>query len=792
MPKDIIAEQHAQRTAAADFDREATAQALNELMRDQPDAIRKWPTAYTEKWLLNRANEIRANTPNAPQAPGTLFNFNNPSAAVVPLATRAANTVLQGAHIGPNGDPTDAFDALDLDFVKEIATGNVPRGDNLADTLMNWGPGLAAVAAQRVGGPVTTYAKPFAAALGTAFTTGAAAPFLRQAQALRDSGYSVPQSLSGAAERVGVRQMLWEAVLNTGMEAGASAPTLLPSALAEKTMRSVGVGSDFLNQWVDDAAKYSIDMSLKDVSTSEIVRRLGQSVGRFPHMNTAFKESAEKTGGQIQDAFADVMTGLVPTIAEINQKGTLEQSARATRIALRVFTNAEKAANFALEKHSKLYGNFYREAAATGTLVRPVNGEIAAAAEREQLRAAIKKLSQKKTGILDAQGNPITRDILTERTPRGDLARADKALEDLLDSPDRLPSVKDFVGTIHRLQAVVDEVGSDSQAGKHLIAVLTAMRTDFETNLVGPESVKRLKKKADRYYKESVELLSGSTGNLLRQIDVEYGRKKLDVDPFSLKRTSLGSRTGNSNPLEVVNDLFSENDVNVVNDLHRLLTRGQVGQSGEKAFREAYGLYLSNTIDRLTAPAVESGIRVTNTKALRKELGLDHPKSSAFYATARAFQLSGINVLDFMKMLDISDQVFKYGVPDVSQLMTRRVMLSGLTGGANTFMPVRLFGTNAQSTLPSQILDRIASTAVVYYLGKKNIKKLTDPAILRSYMEIINPNAPSHIRTRAARRLLALDVAFGTWDDVLGADPEGPRSVTLSPQEAAGVAAGVR
>lgn len=757
--------------------RQATADALQNLIDNEPDFIRDRPKPDIEKRVLFDAEQLlKQRNVSAPKTLGNMPGLGPRNSLLetgAELPQRALTSLLDLS--GPANSPSrpeNTLDLLDLQAPVDAITGRMPDLQDTGNTMRSFLPAVLAFVPQLKGSKgllgLGKHLESYLAATAGAGVSGGVGTVLDAAAEYQRANDTPIDALTKATSEVTYRDVALGALSSALFEQLTTGSTIGNTALREKVMTSLGVGSEEVSQWLDDAVRFNIDLSLQNVSTSDVVRRLPQSIGRFPALNRQFSENVTRPGTQIQDAFSNTFYGIAPVLRDLTKDGPLQQNDRALSIALKTFNGAERAFDMAEAQHARLYGAFYEEAKKTGTVVRPVNGEIEAAIQRQKLTAAIRKDREVDTGLFDAAGNAIKRWVKEDRKPVGDLARANKALDDLLDSPEKFPSVEAFQGTVRRLQATVDAVGGpNTQAGASLISVIDKMRKDFEDNLVGPDSVKAAKKAADTYYKESVAIFGGRLGNLVRQIDTEFGKRRLS-DPLTGAKLSLGDRAGSEDPMAVIDQVFSNGGNDTIQDLYRVFTRS-MGAEGDNLFREAYGLHLSRAIDQFMKQASPKAPRITDTKGLRSYMGLDVVKGPKFGATAKALELSGVNVVDFMKMLDLSDQVFQFGVPDVSQLMTRRVMLGGLGSGARTYAPMKgLLGADASSGALYQFIDGVATSATAFYLMANQAKKLTDPRILKAYTALIDPKAPLSVRTRSARRLALLDNTFLVWDEFAG------------------------
>lgn len=779
LPLDPVVAINRQASQYDSAQREAMGTVLQRLIDAEPDYIRDTPKPDIERRLVYEADKlVKASGVSEPKSLGNMPGLGLQNSLLetgAELPQRALTSILNLS--GAPNDPSrieNTPDLLDLQAPLDMATGRMPDLQDAGNTARSYLPAVLAFMPQLKGAKgllgLGKHLESYLAATAGAGVAGGVGTVLDEAAKYQRENDNPIDALSKATAEVTYRDVVLGSLSAALFEQLTTGATVGNTALREKVITSLGVGSDEVSQWLDDAARFNIDLSLQNVSTSDVVRRLPQSVGRFPALNTQFAENITRPGAQIRDAFSQTFYGIAPVLRDLTKDGPLQQNDRALAIALNTFNAAEKSFSIAEAKHARLYGAFYDEAKATGTVVRPVNGEIEAAIQRKKLNSAIKKETEEPTGILDAAGNMIKRWVKSDRKPTGDIARANKALDDLLDSPEKYPSVEDFQGTVRRLQAVVDQVGSDTQAGAAVISVIDKLRKDFEDNLVGPDSVKAAKKAADTYYKESVAIFGGRLGNLVRQIDTEYGTRRLS-DPLTGAKLSLGDRSGSEDPMAIIDQVFSNGGNDTIQDLYRIFTRSMGGE-GDRLFREAYGLHLTRAIDQFTKQASPKAPRITDTKGLRSFMGLDDINGPKFGATAKALELSGVNVVDFMKMLDLSDQVFQFGVPDVSQLITRRVMLGGLGSGARTYAPVKgLFGTDKKDGALYQFIDGVASSAAFFYLAAGQAKKLTDPRVLKAYTALIDPKAPLSVRIRSARRLALLDTSFLAWNEVMGNDP---------------------
>jgi hypothetical protein len=323
---------------------------------------------------------------------------------------------------------------------------------------------------------------------------------------------------------------------------------------------------------------------------------------------------------------------------------------------------------------------------------------------------------------------------------------------------------------MQRLQSLVDEVGGpDTVAGGIVVDTLTAMRRDFADNLQGPDAVKLAKKKADDFYKSSLDLFGGRVGDLIRSIDQEFGRVALTA-PVTANNMSLGRRAGTVDPIETVKTIFNSKEPSVINDLHKILTTNLKQGQGEKLFRESYGVWLASRFRANTAISSPGAIPITDTKRLRKDLGLDDPTSPAYAATATALRKSGVSPIQLEQLLDLTDQAFEFGVPDVSQLVTRRVFLGGLGSGARTFAPTSgamtaIFGETNNPFF--QLIDRAATSAALFVTLGGAAKRLTDPKYLKSYRNLLDDNLPHAMRAMALQKLLVMDTSFLAFENLM-------------------------
>ena len=788
MPLDPIRAINEQRAAFRAQEQGFRAQAAKQLSEDFPDFV---ATASDEQLdqaqarAVESLREFTENTVTDPSAPlSAADNF---------VPSRAARSGLSSALDRlPGQRPESTFGALGLGALESGASQlNVPgfqaaperplRLDEAGRAGQMVAEGVAGaipmVRGARLGSTIGKTLLKSAGASGIAAgITGAANQVLENAQALIDGSDGLSrrtafnQALAGTPADSILARGLGEAALEASMATGfAFGPTLAKNAFA----RASGLAEPAVDRMIALASRHNINLAVQDVTSLRALERARDTLGRNPLFNRAYKARSRIQSEEVKDAVNDSLFAIAPSIREISEATADTKSAKILSANMRAFNRIEGAFTTFKGRADSLYSAFREAARREGAQVGNSNTMFRAAAVRHRIRnlpaegvvgldgAVTYKtpLPKKVSGIIDKE---MTRLINME--PRPDLEafiRRGAEIEDLINSP---------------------QLKDSKEARKILIGIKRAMEDDMHTNLVGSQEVLNLLDAADEFYKDGIQLLSGQGAKRFKRIDRSFA--DVQLKPIGVDDTI--PNPGSVSPNKVATTMLSSDDHAVVKNIHEIMLRGDPIK-GQQDYKEMVGVYMESLIEGARDKQVRGAdFAVTDTRALRSALGLDNKSSDKFIANEEMMKLAGVNLHQFGEILDLADQFFKDGVPDISSFVARRAVIGGLGSALRSFNPMQLAGKGAKGESAWNTAQNMGSAAGAFLLLKGAGKALTNPNTLKSYRVLLDPKRNAKVRIQAFRRLMLMDSGFLVLDEATGNSiSKLQNKVSLAPNELA-------
>lgn len=668
--------------------------------------------------------------------------------------------------------PNDVFDLTDTTAIKDLATTGRADLSDIGNTAQVLGPALLSAIPQLRAGKGITKAAPHLQSIGLstlgALGIGSSQEVLDRASALigaSEGNMPTLEALRQGAEDTSFEAMAMRGVGEALFEAGSSTAVFAPQAARTALAKLLGVGTEEASLMVKEAAQFKIDLAVRDVSSIQFVRKMGDILGKFPSANSIFAKGTDRASTQASKAMNDVLGDMAPTITEIiaATEGRTE-SAQILESNFKLLNQSRGAVRTWKDGSNNLYDRFF-SAAKSGPIPASVGmaqTRLTSATERQRIRVGIKKIVVENTGLVDAAGKSIKKTVKKPPKLTGAYKKVDNFLTELVEA-EPTPTVENFVGSTRKLNDLIQEVGPNTNIGKSLVKVKKSMEFDFDQNLIGSPELKALKKKADEHFAEGMTLFSGQAGKRLKRIDKNFGRVSTGDAVAGEGIRNSGTRSADN----VIDDMFDSKDPAVISNLYDIVTRYDK-QAGKDNFRNAYGVWLERQVRDASHVPKGGNVKLTDTSKLRRSLGLDNISSREFRATEEAFKRSGANVHDFSKLLDVMDRQFEFGIPDISSMISRRMLLGGIGSGLRTFAPLAGKGGGDSAFAFVQAVSKSAA----FWIASRGIsKRIADPRYLKAYRTLLDPKRGTSVRLEAARRLLVLDESFLVFEGMTGVSP---------------------
>ena len=243
------------------------------------------------------------------------------------------------------------------------------------------------------------------------------------------------------------------------------------------------------------------------------------------------------------------------------------------------------------------------------------------------------------------------------------------------------------------------------------------------------------------FSEEWLTLLSGSGAKRFKAITKDFGKQtpQMVMTPGGRMAKNPGAR-----PLsEFLTTLAEAPNQGTVHQLYGILS--SIGPDGKRVFNQATAMRL----DKAFTPASYTEA-IDFSKAL-KNLGLLGTKSPTAQATMEAIRLSGGSVNSVRRLARVADQVLPKNLNlNTANMVVRRAVLGGLAMGIAGMGGLAGMSSGYQS---GGTLGAIATSAAALVLGRYAGRILTDPALTRATLDLLDREATGAAQRRALQLL---------------------------------------
>lgn len=487
----------------------------------------------------------------------------------------------------------------------------------------------------------------------------------------------------------------------------ASVKALVGLGVLSKTGRETKKLTEF-------AAEHGVNMLPVQVGKRTLPRGFVAVLGKFPLVSGPIKRNIIQTEKEFKKAFSELPADIAP-VATLNE------------VSSEVFSDAKQLAKKVSDEFSKKYTDVYRRADAAGAKITPVetaNHTVALLQQiaKETPQAAGRKKATHTPAImelkkfLDNEVAPVFR-----RTKSGAMTTAPQSMTNMDTILTKIDS---------EIAKLAEMPGSTGDAIGRLSSLKQKIQLDMLTNIHGPgaNGIALDLKHIDENYSHTVADLFETTAAKKFGTVKRGGLRAFDFDTAT--RTSVDHLT----------DILLRGDS--ISELH------EVQRLVEPAtFRKMAAYSIHKNIEN----AFEPGGKTIDLGQVRKNLGMDQPKSKRAIHTKELLRLSGgLKYEDLEKMIDVGDMIGRVEAPEASMFIARRGTLGGLEGIVHGLIPT--IGVHAAGSTAGQ---GTAFVATAMFLGGSHLmgRAITDPRIARPLHKVLDKEASSVVKKGAALQM---------------------------------------
>ena len=458
--------------------------------------------------------------------------------------------------------------------------------------------------------------------------------------------------------------------------------------------------------------KFGIELGIGDVSRSGFAGFLSQVFGRFPLTAAPFTKAARRKGEQILDA-QTAFIGQFGPVANMAKLGVVFDDA-----AFEVFKQFDKGVS---RRYKLAYDTAINRGSTVATNVRVIDDAGSQTSLRLMAAESADKLIARR-GVSDVAGSEVFKFF--------------KKIEEL---PNQI--------TFAQFKGLMEEIGtlagqrSTSATAKRLLFDFKGL-SEQSLSKVGDPTVAKLFKEADDFLSQlSMDIFQTSTAKKFEQVT---------VNRFGAGRNRPGSQPAD----RLFDNTMKMDSPEAVRDLKKLLGKREifgraVGTKLDDIFEQARVIGEDNlTKSTLLNPQRGGGIDVS---FVRKQLGLDRPKSTKNRAWAEALKGQPHTLADVGEFIDLVELALKNAPPGVNAFAARRITLGGFRSLKSLLLPgvsgAAAVGAGAASGIG--VPGSLAIIAATRFTG--NI--LASPRMMRMTKTALDETVPLQ-RRRAVLRIL--------------------------------------
>lgn len=516
----------------------------------------------------------------------------------------------------------------------------------------------------------------------------------------------------------------------------------------------------FARQTLDDAQKVGVPVGLVDVIKEEsapVAGSMRKLFGAFGPLGKPFREALAQRQADAGAAARREVGGLSSEIGILAERAAQGQDvSRLSRVLNEWgFRKVPRVWKQYAETRDALWDSFLKPAGEIGVI--PANtrahaaGLLAQFSVRNKGAARIIQQSQ-----LDRFNGDIEQFSPRNMTPgQLDLLAEDiyalpnistglGSLRGILDQIRRLepePTVKALDRLSKNINVAIEEAESKYVASQ-LMDLRRSIDSDIRRQLSDghPELLDAFEA-ARGFSEEWLTLLNGSGARRLKSVAKDFGSQTPQM--VSTPGGRMVKNPGNRALTEFLTTLADSPDQSSIRQLYGMLS--SIGGDGKRVFDQATALRLDKafTPTSYTAP-------IDFSKALR-QLGLLNTKDARAQATMEAIRLSGGDVNRVRRLARVADQVLPKNLNlNAATLVVRRAVLGGLATGIAS---VGGFAGASTGYEKGGTLGAIATATAALVLGRYAGRVLTDPALTKATLDLLDREATGAAQRRAMQLL---------------------------------------
>lgn len=516
----------------------------------------------------------------------------------------------------------------------------------------------------------------------------------------------------------------------------------------------------FARQTLEDAHKIGVPVGLVDVideQSAPVAGSMRKLFGAFGPLGKPFREALSQRTADVSSATRKEVGGLSNEIGIMAERAAQGQDvSRLSRVLNEwSFRKVPRVWEKYASTRDALWDGFLRPAAEISVI--PANtrahaaGLLAQFSVRNKGAARIVKQSQ-----LDRFNGDIEQFSSRNMTP----GQLDLLAEDIFSLPDisvGLGSLKGILDQVRRLEPeptikaldrlskninVAIEEAESKYVADQLMDLRRSIDSDIRRQLSDghPELLDAFEA-ARGFSEEWLTLLGGSGARRIRSVAKDFGEQTPQM--ISTPGGRMVKNPGSRALTEFLSTLADSPDQSTVRQLYGMLS--SIGSDGKRVFNQA----TATRLDRAFTPTSFTE-PIDFSKAL-KQLGLLSTKDAKAQATMEAIRLSGGDVERVRRLARVADQVLPKNLNlNAATLVVRRAVLGGLATGIAS---VGGFAGASTGYEKGGTLGAIATATAALVLGRYAGRVLTDPALTRATLDLLDREATGAAQRRAMQLL---------------------------------------
>lgn len=593
-------------------------------------------------------------------------------------------------------------------------------------------------------------------------------------------------------------------------------------ALVSRFAKWAGVTSDFAENMLrtqdlaNEASKRAgkelpVGLALQDVSPNPFITTTKNVLGRFGITNKPFREAGIRAAEGLSSAKTNVLMGLSPIVELLeNTAQGVGGAARANKMAGRInkallgearaasdtFKRTSTAKYTALQEAAVREGINVHPATLFATMdtelrrlmttspdfvkVKDVMTEAKLTFDPKTLQLALREGTKKQKTLIQKQLDP-------------DLVGALKLLDEWMNGAERLSPTQTFEKAGRISSELGELIGKTegTEASKVYTLLKKAIRQDISNAIehTGSPELKAMFKETDAFFRDNWNLFVASAGGRrARTLLGDFGQraqKEIQVPSQGvdgdLSVFGGRSRRGEASATKV---LIEDATPDELLSLRAMLTQMR-GERGVQAWQDAVGLHVADVFDKAQSVVPNSGgVRLFSAARVKQSLGLDRPLGEALTKTRILLKGTKANPSDIEAVLDLTEKFFADGIPNMSDMATRRAVLGGIKTALGSVVPGMKFKVVDESGIPGTMINAVAvlKTYALWAFVRRKVggQLMTDPQALKQLRILASDRFSQELQLKALRRLNWLQPLLFAPHALAETDPIGRAQEAMS------------